>query len=243
MKVSKVNMTNHLSLVSFLLTLPLFAPQFALADPEWNLVKKDADLTLYERNVPGSDLVAFKFDGVLDAPIDRVAAVILDYKRTSEWVDHLEEERLLRQVSATEFIAYTHIGTPFVMKDRDFVIRVRVEVNPQERRLVITNESTTDSNEPDHGYVRGEVIKSTFGLVAIDGDHTRLVGEIHADPKGSVPKWIVNVFQKSWPRDTFDRIQVQLKKSDISIPEALVPLLARLHAPIAMGFQETSYGQ
>jgi len=197
---------------------------------DWELVRKDPDLALYEKEMPGSDIVAFKFDGELNAPIDKVAAVILDYRRTPEWVDHLEESLLLRQVSSTEFVEYTHIGTPFVMKDRDFVLRVKVEFSRLERKLMITNESTEDPSAPAHGYVRGNVVGSTFVLSAIDAGHTRLSGEINADPMGSVPKWIVNLFQKEWPRSTFDHIQAQLKKSDLGAPEHFAPLIADLHA-------------
>jgi len=200
---------------------------------DWELVRKDSDLALYEKEMPGSDIVAFKFDGELNAPLDRVATVILDYRRTPEWVDHLEESRMLRKVGPTEFVEYTHIGTPFVMKDRDFVLRVKVELSRLDRKLVITNESTEDPAAPDHGYVRGNLVGSTFVLSAIDAEHTRLTGEINADPMGSVPKWIVNLFQKQWPRTTFDHIQAQLKKSDLGAPENFASLVSELHTMLA----------
>jgi len=193
---------------------------------DWKPVRNDPDLAVYERDVPGSDIVAFKFDGALDAPLDRVAALILDYDRAPDWVDHLEEERVLRQVSPGEFIEYTHIGTPFVMKDRDFVIRVRVRLDRPERRLVITNQSTEDPAAPDHGYVRGNLIGSTFTLAAIDGRHTQVTGEIQADPMGSVPKWIVNLFQRQWPRKTFDHLREQLSKSDVGVPNVFSKILS-----------------
>ena len=31
---------------------------------------------------------------------------------------------------------------------------------------------------------------------------TKMAVEILVDPMGSVPKWLVNIFQKDWPRNT-----------------------------------------
>jgi hypothetical protein len=35
------------------------------------------------------------------------------------------------------------------------------------------------------------------------------------DPKGSVAKWMVNLFQKSWPHKTITALRQQVKKPDI----------------------------
>jgi hypothetical protein len=39
------------------------------------------------------------------------------------------------------------------------------------------------------------------------------------DPKGFIPSWIVNFFQKSWPLHTFEAIRIQAAKPDISMPD------------------------
>ena len=57
---------------------------------------------------------------------------------------------------------------------------------------------------------------SRYILTAVDeGKRTKAMVEIHADPMGSIPKWIVNLFQKSWPRNTLIGMQQQLQKPDI----------------------------
>jgi len=51
---------------------------------------------------------------------------------------------------------------------------------------------------------------------AIDGGKkTRVLAEVLADPKGSVAKWIVNMFQKGWPHNTITSLRAQVKKPDI----------------------------
>jgi hypothetical protein len=40
---------------------------------------------------------------------------------------------------------------------------------------------------------------------------------VHADPKGSMPKWLVNMFQKSWAHNTIMRLRAQVAKPDIKV--------------------------
>ena len=70
---------------------------------------------------------------------------------------------------------------------------------------------------PATKYVRGELISSSFALTALErGTKTRMVAEIHCDPKGSVAKWIVNWFQKAWPHNTIMSLRAQAAKPDIA---------------------------
>ncbi len=53
-------------------------------------------------------------------------------------------------------------------------------------------------------YIRGELIDATFILSSIDDDKkTRVNASFLCDPKGSIPKWLVNFFLKDWPKKTF----------------------------------------
>jgi hypothetical protein len=76
--------------------------------------------------------------------------------------------------------------------------------------------STTDPLAPPTDYVRGEIMQSYFILTSLEhGTKTHISVEVHADPKGSVAKWIVNMFQKSWPHNTISRLRAQVAKPDI----------------------------
>jgi hypothetical protein len=197
--------------------------------PGWKLVKKNDSLELYERDVPGSDVIAFRGEGVLDAPIAKVASVLLDDPHATEWVDSLEESKVLRKINSNEFIEYNHFGTPFIMKDRDFVTDVKIEVDPKARTVAMRYKSVDDASSPQTSYVRGALLDSLFLMTSLeDGKKTSLRAEIHCDPKGSVPKWIVNMFQRSWPADTFEGIRKQLKKPGLGVPQEFADVISQL---------------
>ena len=52
---------------------------------------------------------------MIDAPLLLVGSVLVDITRDKEWVDSVEEARILRTVSETEYVTYTHVGTPITM--------------------------------------------------------------------------------------------------------------------------------
>jgi len=182
----------------------------------WEKIGDDDGIAVYKRDVPGSPLVAFKGEGIINASILRVASVLVDSKRATEWIDRLVEARDIRMISETESIHYDHVATPIVMKDRDFVSDVKLEFTPAEKKMMLKIHAVTDPAAPQTSYVRGELLHSAFILTSIEhGTKTRVVAEIHADPKGSVAKWIVNLFQRSWPHNTITRLRAQVAKPDI----------------------------
>ena len=197
----------------------LVAPHDAGADgtpPSWTKIDDADGIAIYRREIPGSDAIAFKGEGVVAAPLVRVASVIFDTSRATEWIDSLVEARVVRTLSDTEYVEYDHFGTPFVMKDRDFVTSNRMEYDATRQTITIRMRSTTDPAAPPTSYVRGELISSTFVLTATsDGKGTRVSGDVHCDPRGSVAKWIVNYFQKDWPRSTLKSLRKQVAKPNI----------------------------
>lgn len=197
----------------------LAAPHDAGADGPaiiWTKIDDTDGIAVYRRDVPGSDVIAVKGEGIVAAPLVRVASVVFDTSRATEWIDSLAEARIVRRVSDTEYVEYDHFTTPFVMKDRDFVTSNRLEYDPARKAITIRMRSVADPAAPATSYVRGELVSSTFVLTPTpDGKGTRVVGDVHCDPRGSVPKWIVNQFQKDWPTSTFKKLRVQVAKANI----------------------------
>ena len=71
-----------------------------------------------------------------------------------------------------------------------------------------------------------EILSGLFQATSLEPDRrTELTVEVQVDPKGVIPAWIVNFFQKSWPLHTFEAIRAQAAKPDIAMPEAFVDVL------------------
>lgn len=149
----------------------------------------------------------------------RLLAVITDETRAPEWAEDLVESRKIQTLSPWEWIEYNHFGTPFIIRDRDVVNRVKVEIDARTRSARVIQNSVETPLLPLTRHVRADLIRAEFRVSAISPKQTHFDGEILIDPKGSMPKWISNLFQRSWPRSTLERLRAQAAKADIRVPE------------------------
>ena len=186
----------------------------APVEAPWEKLREVDGIVIHRREVPGSPLIAFKGEGMIEQPIMRVATVLMDVTRSHEWADRVVEARELRVLSNTEVVHYSHVATTFITKDREFVTRITLDVDPG-KRIRLRLRSVDDELAPKTSYVRGELIDSSFTLTAEGDARTRIVAELHADPKGSLPKWLVNAFQKSWAHKTINALRTQSARADL----------------------------
>ncbi len=206
------------------------------AAAKWELFDEEDGIKMFRHDVAGSSIVALRGEGFVAAPISRVASVITDRKRSTEWVDRLVKTKLLRQVSETESIEWDHIKTPSPLKDRDFVFKSTITTDPAKKKVVVSYNSVTDPLAPEtDDYVRGSFKGGKFELTMAtrtnkDGTKTRgtiVNAEVEVDPRGSVPKFIVNMVQKSWPHQTLMALRKQVAKPDIKDDPRVVERLTR----------------
>lgn len=175
----------------------------------WDLISTEKEIQVYRGEVPGSPVVAFRGISSLDAPIINVLSVIYDVSRIKEWLSDVKELKVLERKNNFDKIEYNRTKAPWPVSDRDFVYAVNVKVNSADKSIEIFIQSTEHPLAPSpKGVVRGELHASRYFLQSIeDGSKTHLTVEIFADPKGILPKWMVNMVQKSWPINTISGIR------------------------------------
>lgn len=186
-------------------------------DKVWEETSNDDGITVYRKEVPGSDLVAFRGETTIDAPIAKVANVLIDTSRKLEWVHKIVEAKDVRPIGEYERVEYNHTASGFfLVRDRDFVFQAKATIDKPNQRMTLRLKSVDDPLQPETDCVRGHLDNSAYTMTAVDGGKkTHLVVEIHADPRGAVPKWLVNLFQKAWPRNTIEGIKRQVAKPDV----------------------------
>jgi len=204
--------------------------------PKWELFDEEDGIKMYRHDVAGSSIVALRGEGFVAAPISRVASVLADRNRSTEWIDRLKRTKLLRQISETESIEWDHITTPSPLKDRDFVFKTVISTDPAKKKVFFSYYSVTDPAAPEtDDYVRGTFKSGKIELTVAeptnaDGSKTRgtlVNAEVEVDPRGSVPKFIVNMVQKSWPHTTLMALRKQVAKPDIKDDKRVVERLTK----------------
>ena len=195
--------------------------------PEWVLKRDEAGIRSYEMKQEGSPLLSFKAEGVIDAPVDLVLSVLLDANRSMEWINFMSESVVVRWIDEpSDYVQLSRFDIPWPVKDRMFISRVVVEVDPETYTAVIVYHPADDQVEPRDA-ILGNATGSHFTLKPIDGGtRTEFMGVGIADPKGSIPKWIVNWVGSSWPHQIMEALREQVLKDDVVV----TPMIESLYA-------------
>ena len=176
---------------------------------KWSMAKEVDGIKIFEADVKGADVVAFRGETTLNFPIERVVSSLADMDRKKEWMHDLKEVRTLEIIGPRVRIEYYHSGTPWPLSDRDFIYKAEFKYFPKAETFVLNLENAQHSSMPPiDGVVRGKIIESNYYISKTGKPGvTKIAVEILVDPMGSVPKWLVNIFQKDWPRNTLTSLK------------------------------------
>lgn len=211
----------HRSLVTTV-ALFLFAAPTLAAD--WEKINEEDGVEVFSREIPGSDLVAFKGTTVMNEPLQKVLFVLLTNEHREEWVNRLYISTVLERRSPFDYVVYQAFELPVIMSNRDYVYRGRATRSSHNDSVILSISSIERADAPETIGVRANLINSRYVLTPIDNNTTRVEVEIHTDPKGWLPTWLINMIQKSWPLKTLTGLREQTKKPYVGL-SPLPPLL------------------
>jgi hypothetical protein len=204
----------------------------ATADPsaKWKRINREDGITVYSKTVTGSDLVAVRGKTTIKQPLEKVLSVLMTHQRWGEWVDRMSSSKILKTISTYEYIVYQSFDMPAFVSNRDFVYRGTVTSNAK-GQVILKMSSCKWKSAPETVGVRAKMMNSRYVLTPKGNDQTHVEVEIHADPKGLIPDWLVNQLQKSWPVGTLNGVRKQASRKDVkrfpAPPPAKVLLAAK----------------
>jgi hypothetical protein len=195
----------------------------SLASPRahaWEVLMTQAGVTVAQQNVAGSPIMAFRGEGVMDVPISVLVSLLLDDERATEWVDLQAEHWVISQESADFKHIYERYDLPFPIDDRDYVISQQATYDDANAIFTLNFESVNDPAKPVSDCCERAMAYRTFWrLTKVDDSSTKVEIEVHTDPKGMLPSWLINMIQKDWPWKTISGLVKRAKKGDISPEE------------------------
>lgn len=181
---------------------------------EWHLVKNDQihHIKAWDRRAEGTRLHSYRLEAVLDAPLEAVARAHLlvgDYPR---WYWQVEEARVVKQVSATDFYYYIRHRAPVTLPDRDSVVHVELEPYNAKRGYMQFKTTAVPNFLPTNPpLVRMLAENIVMKWTPMGKDKTLLEAEGSIDIGGDVPVWAINALQRQAPYTTIVGLQRYLQ--------------------------------
>ncbi len=165
------------------------------------------EMRIFRKEIPGTGLLAYRAEGTIPAPIGKLVTLMVETSRKPQWMDRVKEATILEQPSPMERIEYMHTVAPWPLTDREFLYYAKLEKSTESKTITVRMKSIEDPRRPIRpDRVRGSIREGTYTLTAISPTHTKFSAQTLADPKGRIPKFIVNFVGKMWARRVFDNI-------------------------------------
>ena len=119
---------------------------------------------------------------------------------------------MIKRVNPHELYYYTEASLPWPMSNRDAVVHLKMDRDSLNRFLNIRSVSVPDYIAEKSGKVR--VTKSTVSW-NVTMPTTKTISIIYifeAEPGGSLPAWVANMFVDKGPFETFKKLGEILKQ-------------------------------
>lgn len=188
---------------------------------KWEQIADSDGITVYQKT-GDSPVISLRGETTIPAHLSDIFEIMKNNATAHEWIPMVKERRDLKQISDKERIEFTHIEMPWPMSDRYFINKAQADYMPNGKlRIFVQSIETPDEAWLEHDKVLGVMHYSEFILTPLGGK-THMVIEVNSDPKGLIPKFLVNAAQRSWPRKFFTGLTDMLRKTSKISPHDTV---------------------
>ena len=167
---------------------------------DWELEKNKDGIKVYTRSNSGSEVLEFKAIATINASRLSIARVIARVSDYPSWFPNCSEARLVEDISSTKRKYYYRLDLPWPASDRDAVMLLEVEVDDN-KGITVLNFTKSRGKPNVSGVVRMPAADGYWKLTSLGKNKTELHYQFLADPGGSLPTWIINMFIVDGPYD------------------------------------------
>lgn len=189
----------------------LFLPLQASNNSYEYLYESDG-IKVYSRTDGG--LQCYKAEGLVQANLFELMAVISDLSKRQEWVKNLEFSRAISGDIASAVQLYEKYKMPWPASDRDTVTTSETIVDYKKLEIEANFFNSTHPDYPlKESIIRIPAIKG-YQFFAYQSETTTLSrNTLCIDIGGDLPAWLVRVVSRAMPVDTLKSMQRQVEKT------------------------------
>ena len=171
---------------------------------QWTEAIYTKKITVYTGQTPNSKLLKIKAVGTLEVALPTLLANLEDVDKATDWTPDLAEKILLEKKNALELVTYSLTNMPWPLFDRSFTLNNKLTFDKEKKHLVVSMHSIEHKKTPlKKRIVEAQMSYGIMSFKPLEPKQTYVELVALVDPKGSIPTWIVNFFQKKWPLKFF----------------------------------------
>jgi hypothetical protein len=192
--------------------LPLFLFLFALhnsiqAQDSWELKKEKEGIKVYTRNSLNSSFKDIRVEADLQGTIGAIRALLVDFEKYPRWAYATKNSEMVMQINRNQFIYYLEVSAPWPVTNRYLYANISVVHDSLRHNLKVISESINDYQPSVEKLVRVARSKGVWNVTTLSDKMIHIEYLLEADPGGSVPAWVLNLFATKAPMATFEELK------------------------------------
>jgi len=181
---------------------------FSFSQSVWELEKDESGIQVYTRTVKTSSIKEYKATTIVKGSVKSLVNKITDGEQLKKWNYKTIRSELLEKKNKNKYIIYMYNNLPWPAKDRDHISELEV-IAVSETLTKVAIESDAKRIPEKKGVIR-VVEFSGHWILEKTKLGVKVTQQMHGDPGGSLPTFIVNSMLVNAPFNTFKRLKEQL---------------------------------
>lgn len=203
--------------VLFVVAASLPAGSARAGAAEWVQERSERGITVFTRAVEGSSIREFRGEGLVRVPVDEILALLRTPSRFKDWFPDTSESKGL-PAQGEDSYQYSVMDIPWPISDRDNVLRTRLRTDPDTGRVDIEIDAAPDAYPEQSGRLRVRKAHGSWVLDPRGPGETFVRFQMHLEPGGGLPDWMVNARTVGTPFDALINLRKILGDEEPSPP-------------------------
>lgn len=186
---------------------------------EWNLVKKRNGITVYTREVEGSDFLEFRGEAVVEGSVDTLVSILYDTPKASAWIHGCSFGMTLEEMAFEENYIFQIYDLPFPVSNRQVILHSAlsftedgVRLDTQEANSFCDNNSLSRCQKVnDEDLIKITRSRGHYLFSRTDNKSTKVIWQQHIEPGGSIPDWLANALVVDIPYNSLLQLKELVK--------------------------------
>jgi START domain len=177
------------------------------AQTTWELKKDKDGIKVYTGMLPNSTIKAVRVICTVNASLSQLTGLLRDVKAHEQWVYGTKTSYLVKQLGPGHIVYYSELSVPWPFTNRDVVIDINITQQPLTKTVFVAAATANSYVPVKKDKVRVLISKSSWTIIPITPNQLSIDYIAQADPAGSVPEWITNLFCTKGPYETFKKLR------------------------------------
>ena len=175
-------------------------------DNDWVYEREKKGIKIFTKKSKWGHLRDCKAIMTVSSTPEQMLKVLTDIDDYKTWMPRCKKSQLVARLNDHEFIIHLVFTAPWPVKNRDCVVRLKVEKDAKTGIILVTEISEPKYLKEDADVVRIQQLVATWRLTPVEGG-TQIINEYASNPGGNIPDWMVNTQSVENPLATFENLQ------------------------------------